>query len=117
MGFYTGLGVSPNIGSPSHALALILFGMVLPPFMFFISPLMALRSRKAEFEADAYASQHADGQALSQALLKLYEDNANTLTPDPLYVRFYYSHPAASERLAALAALGASRPAAPGLAA
>lgn len=117
MGFYTGLGVSPNVGSPSHALALILFGMVLPPFMFFVSPLMALRSRKAEFEADAYASEHADGQALSQALLKLYEDNANTLTPDPLYVRFYYSHPAASERLAALAALSASRPAAPGLAA
>jgi len=101
-GFYEGLGVTPNMAAPNHALALLLFMMATPPFMFFISPFMAGYSRKAEFEADAYACAQADGQALTSALLKLYEDNANTLTPDPLYVRFYYSHPPASERLAAL---------------
>jgi STE24 endopeptidase len=70
--------------------------------MFFVAPLMARISRKAEFEADAYACAQTNGADLSSALLKLYEDNASTLTPDPLYVRFYYSHPPASERLAAL---------------
>ena len=64
---------------------------------------MAGFSRKDEFEADAYACAHASGQDLAQALVKLYDDNASTLTPDPLYVRFYYSHPPASERLTALA--------------
>ena len=63
---------------------------------------MAQLSRRHEFEADAYACAQADGRDLASALLKLQEDNAATLTPDPLYVRFYYSHPPASERLAAL---------------
>ncbi len=101
-GFYSGLGVVLNLGSPNNALALILFMLVLPPFTFFISPLMAHVSRVHEFEADAYACAQADGRDLARALLKLHEDNAATLTPDPLYARFYYSHPPASERLAAL---------------
>ncbi|MEI6029418.1 MAG: M48 family metallopeptidase [Betaproteobacteria bacterium] len=100
--FYVGLGVTPNLGAPNHGLALLLFLLALPPFTFFMSPLMARSSRKHEFQADAYACQQADGQALASALLKLHEDNAATLTPDPLYVRFYYSHPPALERLAAL---------------
>jgi STE24 endopeptidase len=101
-GFYAGLGVSPNMSAPNDALALLLFMMALPSFTFFISPLMAQVSRKHEFEADAYACAQADGRDLAAALLKLHEDNAATLTPDPVYVRFYYSHPPASERLAAL---------------
>ncbi len=100
--FYAGLGVSPNLTAPNSALALLLFALALPPFTFFLSPLAAQLSRRHEFQADAYACAQADGRALAQALLKLHEDNAATLTPDPLYVRFYYSHPPASERLAAL---------------
>ncbi len=101
--FYEGLGVVPNLGTPNDALALLLFMLALPPFSFFVSPLMAHFSRRHEFEADAYACAQASGQDLANALLKLHEDNAATLTPDPMYVRFYYSHPPASERLAALA--------------
>jgi STE24 endopeptidase len=100
--FYTGLGVSPNLNGPNNALALLLFVMVAPIFSFFISPLLALFSRKHEFQADAYAVAQTSGTDLASALLKLYEDNASTLTPDPLYVKFYYSHPPASERLARL---------------
>ena len=103
-GFYAGLGVQPNIAAPNDALALLLFMMALPPFTFFISPLAAHFSRRDEFQADAYATAQADGASLASALLKLHEDNAATLTPDPVYVRFYYSHPPASERLAALPA-------------
>ena len=103
-GFYTGLGVAPNLAAPNDALALLLFTLVLPPFLFYVAPVMAHFSRRDEFQADAYACQQADGGALAQALLKLHEDNASTLTPDPLYVRFYYSHPPATERLAALPA-------------
>jgi STE24 endopeptidase len=102
--FYAGLGVAPNLAAPNDALALLLFMLALPPFTFFVSPLMAHFSRKHEFQADAYACQQASGQDLANALLKLHEDNASTLTPDPIYVRFYYSHPPASERLAALTA-------------
>jgi STE24 endopeptidase len=102
--FYLGLGVMPNLHAPNDALALLLFMLVVPEFGFFASPLVALLSRRHEFEADAYACAHADGAALASALLKLHEDNAATLTPDPLYVRFYYTHPPASERLAALPA-------------
>jgi STE24 endopeptidase len=101
--FYEGLGVTPNMAAPNDALALLLFMLSLPPFGFFVSPLMAHFSRRHEFEADAYACAQASGQDLANALLKLHEDNAATLTPDPVYVRFYYSHPPASERLAALA--------------
>jgi len=101
-GFYTGLGVRPNLGAPNDALALLLFMAVVPVFSFFTSPITAQLSRKHEFQADAYARAQSSGAELSSALLKLHEDNAATLTPDPLYVRFYYSHPPASERLAAL---------------
>jgi STE24 endopeptidase len=93
--FYTALGVQPNLGAPNDALAL-------PPFAFFVSPLMAHFSRRHEFEADAYACAQASGADLASALIKLHQDNASTLTPDPVYVRFYYSHPPAGERLAAL---------------
>ena len=102
-GFYTGLGVAPNLGAPNDALALLLFILALPPFGFFVSPLMAQLSRRHEFEADAFACAQSSGGDLAKALVKLHEDNAATLTPDPVYVRFYYSHPPASERLAALA--------------
>jgi STE24 endopeptidase len=101
--FYLGLGVLPNLGGANDALALLLFMIAVPVFTFFVSPLMARVSRKHEFEADAYAVQQTNGRDLSSALLKLYEDNASTLTPDPVYVKFYYSHPPASERLARLA--------------
>ncbi len=100
--FYTGLGVMPSLDAPNHALALLLFLLVVPLFTYFLSPLMAQLSRRHEFEADAYAVAHTDGKDLASALLKLYKDNASTLTPDPVYARFYYSHPPASERLARL---------------
>jgi len=100
--FYTALGVPPNLAAPNDALALLLFALALPVFGFFVSPLGSLLSRRHEFEADAYACQQASGADLASALIKLHEDNAATLTPDPVYVRFYYSHPPASERLAAL---------------
>jgi len=103
-GFYAGLGVAPNLAAPNDALALLLFMLALPPFTFFVAPLLAHFSRRHEFQADAYACAQADGRDLARALLKLHEDNASTLTPDPVYVRFYYSHPPASERLAALPA-------------
>lgn len=104
--FYTGLGVRPNMmaGSANNALALLLFLMAIPTFSQFISPLFAQISRRHEFEADAYAVAQTSGSDLSSALLKLYEDNASTLTPDPAYVRFYYSHPPATERLARMTA-------------
>jgi STE24 endopeptidase len=97
--FYTGLGVAPNMTGPNDALALLLFMMVMPLVGTFIGPLFAQLSRKHEFEADAYAVAQTSGVDLSSALLKLYKDNASTLTPDPIYVKFYYSHPPASERL------------------
>lgn len=97
--FYTGLGVRPNLLGANDALALLLFLMVVPLFSFFVSPIMAQLSRKHEFEADAYAISQTDGRDLQSALLKLYKDNASTLTPDPVFVKFYYSHPPASERL------------------
>jgi len=100
--FYLALGVRPSLGVPNDAIALLLFLLVTPVFAFFVSPLFAQLSRKHEFEADAYACRQADGNDLAAALLKLHEDNAATLTPDALYVRFYYSHPPVSERLAAL---------------
>jgi STE24 endopeptidase len=100
--FYEGLGVRPVLGAPNDALALLLFLMASPVFGFFVSPVFAQLSRRHEFQADAYACRQASGADLATALLKLHEDNAATLTPDPLYVRFYYSHPPATERLAAL---------------
>lgn len=102
--FYSGLGVRPNLVAPSDALALLLFINVAPLASFFLTPLLSQLSRRQEFEADAYACAHADGQDLASALVKLYQDNASTLTPDPLYARFYYSHPPAAERLERLPA-------------
>lgn len=103
-GFYLGLGVRPSMAAPNDALALLLFMMVVPVFGFFFTPLSSRLSRRHEFQADAYACAQASGTDLAAALLKLHEDNAGTLTPDPVYARFYYSHPPASERLAALSA-------------
>ena len=102
--FYTGLGVQPHLASSNNALALLLFMQVVPLVTFITTPLNAIESRQHEFEADAFACAHASGQDLRQALLKLYQDNASTLTPDPLYVAFYHSHPPASQRLARLTA-------------
>ncbi|WEE78803.1 M48 family metallopeptidase [Comamonas testosteroni] len=110
MWFYTGLGVSvllgPNLDvtAENNALALLLFMLAVPVFSFFVTPLMSAMSRRDEFEADAYAMQQTDGAQLASALLKLYEDNASTLTPDPWYVSFYYSHPPAVDRLARMPA-------------
>ena len=101
--FYLGLGVQPSLDAPNDALALLLFMLVGPVLGFFVTPLASHFSRRDEFQADAYARAQASGAALSSALLKLHEDNAGTLTPDPVYARFYYSHPPAAERLAALA--------------
>jgi STE24 endopeptidase len=102
--FYLGLGVGPNLEGANDALALVLFLLAVPVFSFFIAPLMAQLSRRHEFEADAFAVAQTGRDDLRTALLKLYEDNASTLTPDPLFVKFYYSHPPASERLARMAA-------------
>jgi STE24 endopeptidase len=98
--FYSGLGVQVHLNAPNDALALLLFLLVVPVFSYFVSPLSAHLSRRHEFQADAYACAQTSGSDLSSALLKLYKDNASTLTPDPLFARFYYSHPPASERLA-----------------
>ena len=110
MGFYTALGVRPSVSAANDAVALLLFMLAAPVFSFFVTPLFAQLSRRHEFQADAYACAQADGADLSSALLKLHADNATTLTPDPVYARFYYSHPPASERLAALALLSRAVP-------
>ena len=106
--FYTGLGVRPNLLDANNALALLLFLLVVPLLSFFVSPLMAQLSRQQEFEADAYAVAQTNGRDLQSALLKLYKDNASTLTPDPVFVKFYYSHPPASERLGRMAPMNPS---------
>jgi len=106
--FYQGLGVFSsnetlaNISSHSTAMALLLFFLVMPTFTFLFQPLSSLYSRKHEFEADAYAVEKASAGDLIQALVKLYQDNAATLTPDPLHSAFYDSHPPASVRIARL---------------
>jgi STE24 endopeptidase len=105
--FFAGLGVQPDFGAPNDAVALLLFMAAAPVFGFFIAPLSARLSRRDEFEADAYAVAQTNGIDLSAALLKLYQDNASTLTPDPVFVKFYYSHPPASERLARIQAAAA----------
>ena len=98
--FYAGL----NAGAPGDALGLLLFVLVLPVFTFFLQPLTSLYSRRHEFEADAYAAAHASAAELVRALVKLYQDNAATLTPDPLHSAFYDSHPPAALRIARLQA-------------
>ncbi len=97
--FYQGLGVS----TPSPAAGLILFMMVVPIFLFLLQPLSSRFSRQHEFEADAYSSAHANATDLESALVKLYKDNAATLTPDPLHSAFYDSHPPAVARISRLA--------------
>jgi STE24 endopeptidase len=99
--FYDGLGVNPLLlpGQGNDAMALLLFMLVLPVFTFLFNPLTSLGSRKHEFEADAFAAQHTDARDLVSALVKMYEDNASTLTPDPLHSAFYDSHPPASVRI------------------
>jgi STE24 endopeptidase len=99
--FYTGLGVDPLLlpGASNNAMALLLFALALPVFTFLLGPLTSLSSRKHEFEADAFAARHTDARDLVSALVKMYEDNASTLTPDPLHSAFYDSHPPASVRI------------------
>ncbi|MBF6649084.1 M48 family metallopeptidase [Methylobacter sp. BlB1] len=96
--FYTGLGVQ----QPSNAAALLLFTLVSPVFTFFMQPVMAYFQRKFEFEADDFASKNAQASKMISGLVKLYEENASTLTPDPLYSAFHYSHPPAAIRIAHL---------------
>lgn len=96
--FYTALGVP----QPSPHAALLLFVLAAPAFTFFLTPLAELWSRRHEFEADRFAAAHADAAALATALVKLHRDNASTLTPDRLYVAFYYSHPPPLARITRL---------------
>jgi STE24 endopeptidase len=96
--FYNGLGVK----QPSNAAALLLFMLVSSTFTFFMQPISAFFQRKFEFEADDFASNHAKAEKLISSLVKLYEENASTLTPDPLYSAFHYSHPPAAIRIAHL---------------
>ncbi len=103
--FYQGLGVTTQ----STAMALLLFFTALPVFTFLLHPIASAYSRKHEFEADAYAAQQTDANELVNALVKLYQDNAKTLTPDPLYATFYESHPPAPIRIAHLQQLGADK--------
>jgi len=93
--FFHGLGIS----APSTYSALMLFMLALPSFTFFLSPISSLMMRKHEFEADAFAAQQCDAEHLISALVALYKDNASTLTPDPLYAGFHYSHPPATVRI------------------
>ncbi len=99
--FYTGLGIA----NPSNHAALTLFMLVIPCFTFALSPIMSYFSRKDEFEADAYAVANSSGEALASALVKMYEDNASTLTPDPLYSAWNDSHPPAPVRIAHIESL------------
>jgi len=98
--FYQGLGIS----QPSPWMALLLFMLAMPVFTFFLQPLMSLLSRKHEFEADAYAVQQSSGADLIKALVKMYRENASTLTPDPLYSAFHDSHPPAPVRITHISA-------------
>jgi STE24 endopeptidase len=100
--FYRALGVP----DPSTHAALLLFVLVVPAFMFFLTPLGALWSRRHEFEADAFATRYASAAELATALVKLHRDNASTLTPDPVYAAFYYSHPPPLSRILRLRAQG-----------
>ena len=99
--FYQGLGVSVS-SVPSTGTALLLFFLVMPAFTFLFQPMASLYSRKHEFEADEYAAHNASATDLMRALVKLYQDNAATLTPDPLHSAFYDSHPPAVMRIARL---------------
>jgi STE24 endopeptidase len=96
--FYIGHGVQ----TPNNYIALTLISMVAPIYTFFLTPLSAFFSRRYEYEADQFAAENASAAKLITALVKMYKDNASTLTPDPLYSKFYYSHPPALERVSHL---------------
>lgn len=98
MAFYHGHGVS----TPSNYMALTLFSMIAGVYTFFLTPISAYFSRKYEYQADEFASQHAKASKLISALVKMYKDNASSLTPDPIYSKFYFSHPPAAERVSYL---------------
>jgi STE24 endopeptidase len=101
--FFQGL----NVGFPAtDAMALTLFFLVVPVFTFALQPLLAMYSRKHEFEADEYAARFTPARDLVRALVKLYKDNASTLTPDPLHSAWYDSHPPAAARISRLQRLG-----------
>jgi STE24 endopeptidase len=102
--FYTDLGVMPQLGGRNDAMALILFFMVVPVFTFGLTPLFSWFSRKDEFEADRFASSQSSADQLVSALVKLVDDNASTLTPDPLHSAFYDSHPPVAMRIRQLLA-------------
>ena len=104
--FFAGLGVEPSLGAAQHGVALVLFMLVLPVFTFVFAPLASVMSRKHEFEADRFAARNASASDLVNALVKLYQDNASTLTPDPVHSAFYDSHPPALIRIARLQATG-----------
>ncbi|WP_051378233.1 M48 family metallopeptidase [Derxia gummosa] len=103
--FYVGLGVTPMLDSSNAALALLLFFLAMPVFGFAFGPVASWLSRRDEFAADAFAARQSDANALVSALVKLYEDNASTLTPDPLYSAWHDSHPPAPLRIARLGQL------------
>jgi STE24 endopeptidase len=100
--FYLSLGITPDLNGYNAGLALALFSLVLPVFGFFLTPINSMGSRKHEYEADAFAAEKSSANDLITALVKLYQDNAATLTPDPLYSKFYDSHPPAPLRIAHL---------------
>jgi STE24 endopeptidase len=102
--FYAGL----KVGARSTAVALVLFFLVVPSFTFLLQPVLSSYSRKHEFEADHYAAENASASDLVSALVKLYKDNASTLTPDPMHSAFYDSHPPALARIARLQGAGQS---------
>ena len=106
--FYQGLGFPLDGATPQVAVSLVLFFLALPVFTFWLTPVGSLISRRHEFEADAYAAEQAGAQDLVSALVKLYRDNASTLTPDPLHSAVYDSHPPASIRIAHLKSLQAA---------
>jgi len=97
--FYVGLGVLPQLGGRNDAMALLLFFLAIPVFTFMFTPLASWYSRRDEFEADRYAAQQSSPERLVSALVKLYDDNAATLTPDPVHSAFYDSHPPAAVRI------------------
>jgi STE24 endopeptidase len=97
--FYTDLGVIPQLGARNDGMALLLFFMVIPVFTFALTPLFSWFSRKDEFQADHFATQQSSAEQLVSALVKLVDDNASTLTPDPVHSAFYDSHPPVSIRI------------------
>ena len=109
--FYQGLYVPPSQDRPG--VALVLFFLVLPVFTFLLAPIASWYSRRHEYEADAFAAQHASARSMVSALVRLYEDNAATLTPDPLHSAFHDSHPPAALRIAHLEVLARDAPPSP----